>query len=241
MDGVEDLLDLRGRRSPGPVRRSPCRPCSGPRSPSSERLKSCATGSASARDAVAKGEDRDLLSLQQLLDDDRVAERQWRTGARRRARVWSRQTKTPLPAARPSALITHGGRATERAAAVATPAALMTSFANDFEPSILAAAALGPSTAIPEWRSSSATPGTSGASGPTTTRSTSSEPARPRRPSPSSARTGWQRPSVAIPGFPARRAARTGPPPGSASTRARARDRRTRPGAPSHADSIERG
>ena len=38
--------------------------------------------------------------------------------------------------------------------------------------------------------------------GPTTTRSASSEPASARRPSPSSARTGWQRPSAAMPGLP---------------------------------------
>ena len=40
-----------------------------------------------------------------------------------------------------------------------------------------AAAALGPKTAIPRWRSSSASPATSGASGPTTTRSTPSSAA----------------------------------------------------------------
>ena len=51
----------------------------------------------------------------------------------------------------------------------------MTSLANDFEPSIAAAAALGPKTAIPAGRSTSATPPTSGASGPITTRSMSSE------------------------------------------------------------------
>ena len=47
-------------------------------------------------------------------------------------------------------------------------------FANAFEPSICAAAALGPNVAIPAARSASATPSTSGTSGPITTRSTSS-------------------------------------------------------------------
>ena len=85
-----------------------------------------------------------------------------------------RQTNTPLPAARPSALTTHGGRATESVSAVGTPAARSTSFANVFDPSICAAAALGPKTAIPFRRSSSAIPATSGPSGPITTRSASS-------------------------------------------------------------------
>ena len=63
----------------------------------------------------------------------------------------------------------------------------------------------GPNTAMPAWRSSSATPATSGASGPITTRSTSRLRARPSRLSPSSARTGWQSPSSAMPGLPGRR------------------------------------
>src|SRR3954454_76859 len=113
-----------------------------------------------------------------------------------------RQTKTPLPAASPSALITHGGRAAGSACAVGTPAAAITSFAKRFDPSIRAAAAPGPKTGTPAWRRSSATPATSGASGPMTTRSASMDPARASSPSPSSARTGWQCPSAAIPGFP---------------------------------------
>ena len=113
-----------------------------------------------------------------------------------------RHTKTPFPAASPSALTTHGALATGRSAAAGTPAAAMTSLAKLFEPSILAACAPGPKTAIPAWRSSSPTPATSGASGPITTSSAPTVPARPRSPSPSSARTGWQFPSWAMPGFP---------------------------------------
>ena len=116
------------------------------------------------------------------------------------SRVW--HTNTPFPAASPSTLRTQGARATASVSAVGTPAAAITSFANDFEPSIRAAAALGPKTASPACRSSSPTPATSGASGPTTTSSTSRLRASASRPSPSSARTGWQWPSRAIPGFP---------------------------------------
>ena len=60
-----------------------------------------------------------------------------------------RQTWTPLPAASPSALTTQGGRATGIVSAVATPAALMTSLAKLFDPSIRAASAPGPKTATP--------------------------------------------------------------------------------------------
>jgi len=56
-------------------------------------------------------------------------------------------------------------------AAVGTPAADMTSLANDLEPSIIAAALPGPKHAMPAARTASATPATSGASGPMTTRS----------------------------------------------------------------------
>ena len=77
-----------------------------------------------------------------------------------------------------------------------------TSLAKLFEPSIRAAARPGPNTATPFRRSSSATPATSGASGPITARSTSRLRASAEQASPSSARTGWQSPSRAIPGLP---------------------------------------
>ena len=47
-------------------------------------------------------------------------------------------------------MTTHGGRASGSRAAVGTPAADITSFANAFDPSIRAAAALGPKTEMPE-------------------------------------------------------------------------------------------
>ena len=58
----------------------------------------------------------------------------------------------------------------------------MTSFAKRFEPSIRAAAALGPNTATPPSRSASATPATSGTSGPITTRSIASARASAEQP-----------------------------------------------------------
>jgi hypothetical protein len=92
-------------------------------------------------------------------------------------------TSTPLPAARASSLTTYGGPKAASArsapaaveqvtdAAVGMPASAMTCLANDFDPSMRAAAASGPKQAMPSSRSASAAPATSGASGPITTRS----------------------------------------------------------------------
>ena len=102
----------------------------------------------------------------------------------------------------------------------------MTSFANDFEPSMRAAAALGPKTRNPKRRSASARPRTSGSSGPTTTRSTSSERARPSRPSASSRESDGTSPTAAIPGFPGAAWSSVRSATARASTRARARDPR---------------
>ena len=55
--------------------------------------------------------------------------------------------------------------------AVRTPAAVITSLANDFDPSMRAASFVGPKQAMPAARTVSATPRTSGTSGPMTTRS----------------------------------------------------------------------
>ena len=123
-------------------------PVFGPVSPSPTRLKSCATGSAIVRapSVIAKTEISSPSSSSSIT-----------TGPPRfavaRSAVSSsssvRHTCTPLPAASPSALTTQGGRATGIVAAVATPAASMTSFAKSFEPSIRAASAPGPKTATP--------------------------------------------------------------------------------------------
>ena len=101
-----------------------------------------------------------------------------------------RQTKTPFPAVSPSALTTQAARDghPSRRSAPRPPHDVL---GEAFEPSIRAAAALGPKTETPPRRSWSATPATSGASGPITTRSVAERVrASSSRPSPSSARIG---------------------------------------------------
>ena len=156
-------------------------PVFGPSSPSPARLKSWAGWSGTTVVAVGDREQRHLGAVEELLDDDAAA------GLRVRAAPASRSsvTTTPLPAARPSSLTTYGapnassaaatssgGRADVARAAVGTPAAAMTSFANALEPSSCAAAPRrAEARRCPRARTASATPATSGASGPTTTRS----------------------------------------------------------------------
>ena len=144
---------------------APMPPVFGPSSPSKARLKSCAetSGSAWRPSQIAKSE---------TSGPSRSSSTTTSPPAPCSSRIASststcvRQTKTPLPAARPSAFTTHGGRAIGSRAAAGTPAAAMTSFANAFEPSIRAAAALGPKTRKPNRRRASARPSTSGSSGP---------------------------------------------------------------------------
>ena len=176
-------------------------PVFGPRSSSPMRLKSCAgaSGITSRPSESAKSETSSPSSSSSITRGPGNA-----AAARSPSSSSSvvRHTKTPLPEARPSAFTTHGGRATASASAVGTPAARITSLANAFDPSIRAASRPGPKTAMPACRSSSATPATSGPSGPTTTSSAPRLRASPSRASPSSARTGWQSPRAAMPGFP---------------------------------------
>ena len=176
-------------------------PVFGPVSPSPIRLKSCAApiGSARRPSQSANSETSGPSSSSSITNSSPSAATAT-SAASTSSGVW--QTNTPLPDARPSALITHGARATDSVSAVGTPAARSTSFANAFDPSIRAAAALGPNTATPFCRNRSATPATRGASGPITARSASTVSARLSSPSPSSARTGWQRPRLAMPGLP---------------------------------------
>ena len=176
-------------------------PVFGPSSPSRRRLKSWAGASARASSPAqrAKSETSSPSS------SSSTTTRPPRASAFGSAAATSssvRQTKTPFPAASPSALMTHGARGSSRSAAVGTPAACMTSFAKDLEPSIWAAAAPGPKTAMPAWRRSSASPATSGASGPTTTRSMPSWWQSPSSASESSGLSGWQVPRAAMPGLP---------------------------------------
>ena len=121
---------------------------------------------------------------------------------------------TPLPAARPSALMASGTPYSPTATmpdstsvtvverAVGTPAAIMISLAKALLPSRRAASADGPSTAMPAPRSASARPATSGASGPTTTRSTPSPVASATRASWSLMGMSRTSASAAMPGFP---------------------------------------
>ena len=96
--------------------------------------------------AVAQREERHLRALEQLLDDDRAAERGRRRAARPRPpRRCGRRRRPCPPRARPPSRRTAAARPRSVAAA-GTPAASSTSFANAFEPSIRAAAALGPNT-----------------------------------------------------------------------------------------------
>ena len=87
-------------------------PVFGPLSPSPTRLKSWAGASGTARAPSQSAKQRHLgpSSSSSITSGPANAARGAR--ARRRARSGVRQTKTPLPAARPSAFTTHGGRAT---------------------------------------------------------------------------------------------------------------------------------
>ena len=173
-------------------------------------VRAAASGDASLAVASANTDSSSPSSSSSITSGPPSAAR--RAQRRRRAPRAVRQTKTPLPAARPSALTTQGGRGDRRASRAVGHAGGVASrpWRSVFEPSIRAAAALGPNTETPAWRSSSATPATSGASGPTTTRSIVERPRRARAAlRASSARTGWQlRRARRCRGCPAPRAAR---------------------------------
>ena len=158
---LEDLAPPRRPRRRAAARRSPCRPCSGrcrrPRS-------ACSRGRAGRRPRPRRrrARRRDSSGPSRSSSTWKGRSDACAASSAESSSSWVRQTQTPLPAASPSSLRTHGGRATGSVRAVGTPAASITSFAKDFEPSIRAAAALGPKTAMPRWRSSSARPGDQG-------------------------------------------------------------------------------
>ena len=88
-------------------------PVLGPVSPSPTRLWSCAVASGSDVLAVDQGEEARLLAFQELLDHDLGARRAERAGEAGvdgllGLPLASRRSTTPLPAARPSALMTIG-------------------------------------------------------------------------------------------------------------------------------------
>ena len=162
-------------------------PVLGPVSPSPTLLKSCAASSgttvspSTTQNSDTSGPSRNDSSSTGCPASSRLA-------ACALAASRSAVTTTPLPAARPSSLTTHAaspppgpnrsnaasrraGLSTISLVAVRTPAADITSLANDFDPSMRAASFVGPKQAIPAARTASATPSTRGTSGPITTRS----------------------------------------------------------------------
>src|SRR5215469_9997247 len=210
-------------------------PVFGPASPSKARLKSCAASSGTAAvPSASANSDTSGPSRNSSMTTVPQA-RACRTASRR-----SPVTTTPLPAASPSAFTTWGGpnasRAAStsawvthvRAAAVGTPAAAMTCLANDFDPSIIAAARPGPKQAMPAARTASATPATSGASGPMTTSSAPTLAARAVTLPWSAGATSWISAIVAIPGLPGA-ACRLVTPASRASARTRACSRPPEP------------
>ena len=83
-----------------------------------------------------------------------------------------------------------------------TPAASITSLANDFEPSMRAASLVGPKQAMPAARTASATPRTSGTSGPMTTRSAPTRWASATTASPEVMSTSYWSAMAAVPALP---------------------------------------
>ena len=155
-------------------------PVFGPASPSKARLKSCA-GVSGSTDLPSLKKNR--LTSWPSKNSSTSTPMSMNFSAWAIAASRSLVTITPLPAARPSALITYGAPKASmalstsamvwhsRASPVGTSAAAITSLAKFFEPSRAAAAWLGPKTAMPTSRTASATPAISGASGPTMTSS----------------------------------------------------------------------
>lgn len=123
-------------------------------------------------------------------------------------------TTTPLPAARPSALITMGAPFSSTKAlasarlshtlkkAVDTPYFSISSLEKILEPSISAALALGPKMVRPRALNTSTIPATSGASGPTTVRSMACFSAQSARPSRSAISRSTHSARSFMPGFP---------------------------------------
>ena len=94
------------------------------------------------------------------------------------------------------------GLSTISLVAVRTPAADITSLANDFEPSMRAASFVGPKHAIPAARTASATPSTRGTSGPITTRSAPIFWANPVTASPAEMSTSYWSAIAEVPALP---------------------------------------
>ena len=145
------------RRARARASTSPCRPCWARcrrRRPGCSRATPAAGARCSRRRSRTPTAPRPRAAPR-----SRTARRASRPrAARRRAPPGCGRRRRPCRPSSPSALTTQGTRATDIVSAIGTPAARMTSLAKLFEPSICAAAALGPKTETPPRRSWSATP-----------------------------------------------------------------------------------
>ena len=175
----------RSSSTEGTGEKAPIPPVLGPRSPSSARLKSWAGARGASRrpsqstssehsGPVSPSSTTTRRPASPKADPDSLATTSASASARESV------TSTPLPAASPSVLTTHGpGRVRRKATAsptsekapnraVGTPASASISFMKAFEPSSRAPSAPGPKTSFPAARNRSARPSTRGASGPIT-------------------------------------------------------------------------
>ena len=135
-------------------------PVLGPASLSPTRLKSCA-GSSGTTVSPSTTQNSDTSGPSRNDSSSTGCPASSRAAACARAASRSAVTTTPLPAARPSSLTTQAaspaggpnrssaasrcaGLSTISLVAVRTPAAVITSLANDFEPSMRAASLVGP-------------------------------------------------------------------------------------------------
>ena len=170
---------------------APMPPVFGPVSPSPSRLKSCAAPSGTTRRPSREREQRDLRpSSSSSITSRRRAPATARSAASSSPAV--RHTKTPLPAASPSALTTHGGaRHRERAR---RPARRRRAAPPWRTSSSLRSAPPRRSGRTRRCRcaaAASATPATSGASGPITARSIPSVTREAEQAVAVVGRTGW--------------------------------------------------
>src|ERR1700721_636418 len=193
-------------------------PVLGPVSPTPTRLKSCAASSGTTvspsptQNSDTSGPSRKDSSSTGCPDSSNPA-------AWARATSRSGVTTTPLPAANRSSFTTqarspaggpnrsraaskHAGLSTISLEAVRTPAAAITSLAKALDPSISAAALLGPKQAMPASRTASATPSTNGTSGPMTTRSARISRANATTSSPEAISTSCWSAIAAVPALP---------------------------------------
>ena len=188
-----------GSPSPGRASTTPSRRCSAP-CPVADALEVLRRRKRDRAVAVGEGEERDLLALEQLFDQDVAAER-GRPARPASSSSCVRQTKTPLPAASPSAFTTQGtGRRRD-----GPPSGRL--LPQDVFRESLGALDAGGGGSRPEYRDPCAPERVGEADHQRRFRPDDDQvdvelAAEGQRPSPSSALTGWHSPSAAMPGFP---------------------------------------